>query len=133
MLGLRGANRLVNPSQSHSDWVFKIFTGKPPFYGFLDTQVIHKVVVKRERPEIPASASLELKQLYPTLKLCWASEPSRRPSVNEIVIQGSDSSLHRPRRSSWSLTKLTRIVKRSSTDEADAKLRGSPVYEQASY
>jgi hypothetical protein len=94
--------------------------------------VIHKVVVKRERPEIPEAAPPELKQLYPTLKQCWASEPSRRPSVNEIVILGSDISPYRPRRSSWSLTKIARIAKRSSTDEADAKLSGSLVYELTS-
>jgi hypothetical protein len=51
--------------------------------------VIHKVVFKREQPDIPDSAPPELRQLYPTLKKCWASEPCERPLVNDIVILGS--------------------------------------------
>jgi hypothetical protein len=83
-------------SRPHSHRYSQIFTGKPPFYGLRDHEVIYKVMVEREGPEIPDSAPPELKQLYPTLKQCWASEPRHRPSVNEIVILVSDISYDVP-------------------------------------
>ncbi|KAJ7866492.1 kinase-like domain-containing protein, partial [Mycena leptocephala] len=57
---------------------------KLPFPHLQDVEVIHNVVTKRERPEIPPNAVAQLKDLHPLLKRCWHNNPRQRPNITEI-------------------------------------------------
>ncbi|KAJ7359279.1 kinase-like domain-containing protein, partial [Mycena albidolilacea] len=59
--------------------ILEIYTGSRPFPHLQDVEVIHSVVTKRERPEIPTNAVTELKDLHPLLKCCWHNNPRQRP------------------------------------------------------
>ncbi|KAJ7915950.1 kinase-like domain-containing protein [Mycena leptocephala] len=56
----------------------------PPFPDLQDIEVIHNVVTKHERPEIPSNAVPQLKDLNPLLKRCWHNDPQQRPNATEI-------------------------------------------------
>jgi hypothetical protein len=62
----------------------QIYTGDPPFPNLKDVEVVHHVVTKRERPEIPSSAVAQLKDLHALLKRCWHNNPRERPNATEI-------------------------------------------------
>ena len=62
-----------------------MYTGRPPFTGLTDSEVLRKVVVKKESPELPRNSPSELKELWPILKKCWSQDPRLRPSTSEIA------------------------------------------------
>ncbi|KAJ7839212.1 kinase-like domain-containing protein, partial [Mycena olivaceomarginata] len=64
--------------------ILEIYTGGPPFSNLKDVEVVHHVVTKRERPEIPSSAVAQLKDLHALLKRCWHNNPRERPNATEI-------------------------------------------------
>ena len=78
-----------------------MYTGRPPFSGLTDSEVIHKVVVKKESPGLPPNSPSELKELWPILKKCWSQEPRLRPGPSEIagnILKAALQSIkHRPR------------------------------------
>ncbi|KAF8147146.1 kinase-like domain-containing protein, partial [Mycena galopus ATCC 62051] len=59
--------------------ILEIYTGNHPFPHLQDVEVIHNVVTKHERPEIPSNAVAQLKDLHPLLKRCWHNVPRQRP------------------------------------------------------
>ncbi|KAF8187284.1 kinase-like domain-containing protein [Mycena galopus ATCC 62051] len=64
--------------------ILEIYTGNHPFPHLQDVEIIHNVVIKHERPEIPSNAVAQLKDLHPLLKRCWQNDPRQRPSATEI-------------------------------------------------
>jgi hypothetical protein len=74
---IQNTNLFTKPS-------LQIYTGGPPFPNLQDVEVVHHVVTKRERPEIPSNAAAQLKDLHPLLKRCWRNNPRQRPNAAEI-------------------------------------------------
>lgn len=69
--------------------VFELLTGNVPFSP-CSNQVIFEKYVNRERPEIPCAKYSDL------ISQCWASDPSKRPSFDEIskmLLEDADESL----------------------------------------
>ncbi|KAF8187399.1 hypothetical protein K438DRAFT_1973014 [Mycena galopus ATCC 62051] len=64
--------------------ILEIYTGNHPFPHLQDVEVIHNVVTKHERPEIPSNAVAQLKDLHPLLKRCSHNDPRQRPNATEI-------------------------------------------------
>ncbi|KAJ7023910.1 kinase-like domain-containing protein, partial [Mycena alexandri] len=64
--------------------ILEIYTGSRPFPHLQDVEVIHNVLTKHERPEIPENAVAQLKDLHPLLKRCWHNNPQQRPNATEI-------------------------------------------------
>ncbi|KAF8196270.1 kinase-like protein, partial [Mycena galopus ATCC 62051] len=64
--------------------ILEIYTGSCPFPHLREAQIVHNVVTKRERPEIPSNAVAQLKDLHPLLKRCWHHNPLQRPDATEI-------------------------------------------------
>jgi serine/threonine protein kinase len=64
---------------------YQMYTGRPPFGDMNDSEVIHKVIMKKEQPPLPPNPSPELKQLWPILKKCLAQDPRLRPTVTDIA------------------------------------------------
>ena len=109
-----------------------MYTGRPPFTGLTDSEVLRKVVVKKESPELPRNSPSELKELWPILKKCWSQDPRLRPDPSEIAknilkaaLQHIESK-NRPRSESILSSKLFQLA-RGKKDlplgDADAKSR----------
>jgi hypothetical protein len=62
----------------------QIYTGIHPFPHLKDVEIVHHVVTKRRRPEIPSNAVTQLKDLRPLLERCWHNNPRKRPNAIEI-------------------------------------------------
>jgi hypothetical protein len=62
----------------------QIYSGSPPFPTLKDVEVIHRVITKRDQPEIPANSDPLLKDLKPLLKRCWHNNPRQRPTATEV-------------------------------------------------
>jgi hypothetical protein len=62
----------------------QIYTGIHPFPHLKDIEIVHHVVTKRRRPEIPSNAVTPLKDLRPLLEGCWHNKPRKRPNAIEI-------------------------------------------------
>jgi hypothetical protein len=41
--------------------------------------------VRREHPDLPEDASIELKILWPTLRKCWSRDPQQRPNIMQLI------------------------------------------------
>ena len=48
-------------------------------------QIITKVFVKGDRPEVPVEAEDEMPEYVALMRRCWATSPDDRPSANEVV------------------------------------------------
>jgi serine/threonine protein kinase len=63
--------------------LYELLTGQPPFPEFLtQIQITFTIAVLNERPEIPEFVLPSARELITD---CWATEPSDRPSFEEIV------------------------------------------------
>jgi hypothetical protein len=63
--------------------LFELVTGQPAFQKSLTRyQITHKVVIDKERPEIPDFIVPAVQKLITD---CWATKPDDRPSFEEIV------------------------------------------------
>jgi hypothetical protein len=62
----------------------QIYTGIHPFPHLKDIEIVHHIVTKRRRPEIPSNAVTQLKNLRPLLERCWHNNPRKRPNAIEI-------------------------------------------------
>ncbi|KAJ7195254.1 G-protein alpha subunit-domain-containing protein [Mycena pura] len=133
---------------------FSIYTGRHPFPHLQDVEVIHHVVIKRERPEIPSNAVEELKDLHPLLKRCWHNNPRQRPNATEIsnvllleplewkkAVEGSTSPFSMLRKLSaplgqWSpsisLTPQSQFIVPTTTQFISTQVLGSGQSEEAS-
>ncbi|KAF8179317.1 G-protein alpha subunit-domain-containing protein [Mycena galopus ATCC 62051] len=84
----RKAERQASPTKrdiyAFGCTILEIYTGRHPFPQLQNVEVIHHVVTKRERPEIPSNAVEQLKDLHPLLKRCWHNNPRQRPNATEI-------------------------------------------------
>jgi serine/threonine protein kinase len=116
----------------------QMYTGRPPFSGLTDSEVIHKVVVKKESPGLPPNAPSELKEVWSILKKCWSQDPRLRPGPSEIannVLKASLQSIkNRPRLESRLVplsSKLFQLArgKKDPPLGADAQFRLFPPYE----
>eukprot|EP00906_Rhabdomonas_costata_P002588 RCo004061 len=57
---------------------FALLTGALPWQGLSDMQIMKNVSVTGKRPGLPASVPAKLRQL---IELCWAPQPSSRPTA----------------------------------------------------
>lgn len=67
---------------SYSMILYEMITGKVPFDTLEPSQIIYKVLVAEERPELPEDTPKELEKL---IHYCWSPDPSERPSFKVIA------------------------------------------------
>ena len=60
---------------------YEILTGKVPFWTTTSLGEVKKMVLKGDRPTLPADCPDDLKML---IQSCWDSEASSRPSFKKI-------------------------------------------------
>lgn len=66
---------------SYAMTCYEILTGRIPFGNLVGTRADHDAVIRGERPLLPDDLSSEMPEF---LAKCWHSDPSKRPSFNEI-------------------------------------------------
>lgn len=59
----------------------EVVTGKYPFDGISDKELLEKKIKAGDRPNLPGDLSMTLKNL---ISLCWDAEPAKRPSFESI-------------------------------------------------
>lgn len=79
----RGITSYESDVYSFGMVVLEILTREVPWSTAVNAQeIFRRVVIKRERPDIPADAPAELADIA---RACWASEPSVRPQFSSIL------------------------------------------------
>lgn len=69
--------------------LFKVMSGKPPFFGLRELQIIRRVFQdhqprSEDHPEIPSSDPL-----WSLMRSCWKKTPQERPVIQEVVRKAS--------------------------------------------
>ena len=51
----------------------------------MDSHVIHLVVYKGKRPDVPTNVNMRTSVLPPLMRRCWSQEPRKRPSFEAVL------------------------------------------------
>lgn len=62
--------------------LWEMLTGDVPYRGLRDIQIAMSVVNQNNRPKIPKNCPQNLEKF---IRICWDSDPSKRPDFNTIV------------------------------------------------
>ena len=61
--------------------MYELLTGKPPFFGELQDWSLITAIIEGSRPHVPRYTPQFYREL---MEQCWDSEPSKRPTSDEI-------------------------------------------------
>lgn len=79
----RGLTSYESDVYSFGMVVLEVITRDVPWSSAVNVQdIFRRVVIKRERPNIPPEAPAELVDIA---RACWASEPSVRPRFSSVL------------------------------------------------
>jgi len=61
---------------------WEIVSRKMPWANFNARTIFHKVVLAKERPEIPSDTAADLAEV---IRSCWQDNPRERPKFTEVL------------------------------------------------